>query len=650
MNFEFLFLEERLLFTRRIYQTNTSLENAQTIWMEFVRSLKPAANEDIPVPDSLGRVTAGAVHARLSSPFYHASAMDGYAVRFHETFGASEASPLCLKLQDQAAPVNTGDPLPEGFNAVIMVEDVSLQDDCVYICEPATPYQHVRTVGEDIVQTELILPENHRIRPIDIAAMLASGNSKVTVRKQPRVAVIPTGNEILDTGTPLRPGNIIDSNSYMIGSLIEQWGGMYDRMPVVSDIKDRLKETLLASVEKSDLVVVIAGASAGTRDFTPNAIGELGRIFIHGICIKPGKPVLLGMISDTPVIGLPGYPVAAYLSFELFGRPLIHHLLRIPEQRHRILKAYLSRPVASPLGHEEFLRVKVGKVGERFVATPVGRGAGAIMTLQRADGIVQIPAMSEGIAPDSEVDVILIRDKEEIANTVVCIGSHDNALDALANSLKMRFPLFSLSSAHVGSMGGIMAIRKSEAHVAGTHLLDEKSGEYNIPYIKKFLKDIPLRVFNLVYRQQGLILKKGNPNRIQGIDDLASRDIVFINRQPGSGTRLLTDKCLREKGIDAGLIKGYDKEEYTHMGVASAVASGAADAGMGILTAAIALGLEFIPVATERYDLIIRRDNLALPMIKSLLDIIQSDQTFRALVHSLGGYDVTDMGKLMYEQ
>lgn len=639
-----------MLFTRRIYQTNTKLEDAQTIWLDFVRTIKPGEHEEVPVTDSLGRVTAEAVHAKLSSPFYHAAAMDGYAVRFHETFGASETSPLLLRLEAQARAVNTGDPLPEGFNAVIMIEDVSLQDACIQICEPATPYQHVRTVGEDIVQTELILPGNHRIRPIDIAAMLASGNAAVSVRKKPRVAIIPTGNEIVDPGARMRPGNIIDSNSFMIGSLVQQWGGMYERMPVVSDIKDQLKETLRASVGRSDLVVVIAGASAGTRDFTPNAIGELGTIFAHGVCIKPGKPVLLGMIDETPVIGLPGYPVAAYLSFELFGRLVINHLLMLPDQRPTVLKAYLSRPVSSPLGHEEFLRVKVGKVAERFVATPVGRGAGAIMTLQRADGIVQIPAMSEGIAPDSEIDVMLIRDREEIANTVVCIGSHDNALDALANSLKMRYPRFSLSSAHVGSMGGIMAIRKSEAHVAGTHLLDEESGEYNIPYIRKFLKDIPLRVFNLVYRQQGLIVKKGNPRRIQGIDDLASRDIVFINRQPGSGTRLLTDKCLRERGIDPGLIKGYDKEEYTHMGVASAVLSGAADAGMGILTAAIALGLEFIPVATERYDLIIRRDNLELPMIGALLNIIQTDKQFREMVHSLGGYDVTDMGHLIYEQ
>jgi putative molybdopterin biosynthesis protein len=602
------------------------------------------------VVDSLGRVTAESVQAKISSPFFHASAMDGYAVRFIETFGASESSPIRLKLHEQAVLVNTGDPIPGGFNAVIMVEDVSLRGKFIEIIGPAAPYQHIRTVGEDIVQTELILPENHIIRPVDIGAMLSGGNVLIRVRRRPLVSVIPTGNEIVSPGEPLKTGNIIDSNSFMIGNLVRQWGGEFVRPDIVQDNKDLLKRSILDAAGQSDLTVILAGASAGTRDFTPNAVGELGRILVHGINIKPGKPVLLGSINEKPVIGLPGYSVAAHMTFEFFGKPLIHRLLGIEPEPPETLKAKLSRPVASSLGHEEFIRVKVGKVGDNLITTPVGRGAGALMTLQRADGIVRVPAMSEGIAPDSEVEVTLIRSKREIKNTIVCIGSHDNALDVLSNHLKKKFLSYSMSSAHVGSMGGIMAIKKSEAHMAGTHLLDEQSGQYNIAFVRKFLKDIPLKLINLVYREQGLIIRKGNPKNITGIEDLLRDDVVFINRQPGSGTRLLTDKCLRDKGIPFQTIKGYDKEEFTHMGVASAVLSGAADTGMGILTAAIALGLEFVPIANERYDLLIRKDYLDMPMLQALLQIIASDAEFRNTVSSLGGYDVSDMGKVVYEQ
>ncbi len=639
-----------MLFSRRIYQTNTTLEDAFKVWLDFIKTIEPTKRETVYVTQSLGRITAEAVQAKISSPFFHTSAMDGYAVRFHETFSASETTPFRLKLHDQAIPVNTGDPVPDGFNAVIMVEDVNLTGDYIEIISPTTPYKHIRAVGEDIVQTELILPENHIIRPVDIGAMLSSGNTSVMVRKRPLVNVIPTGDEIVEPGTPLKVGNIIDSNSYMIGNLVSQWGGEYKRIEIVPDNKELIKEKISASVETGDVTVVLAGASAGTKDFSPNAVDELGRVFIHGISIKPGKPVLLGVVNDKPVIVLPGYPVAAYMTFQLFGRPLVYHLLGIEPEPPHILKAKLSRPIASSMGQEEFLRVKLGKVGDSLIATPVGRGSGRLMTLQRADGIVQIPALSEGIAPRSEVEVTLIRSGNEITNTVVCIGSHDNTLDLLANFLKRRFPSYSLSSAHVGSMGGLKALKNSEAHVAGSHLLDEETGEYNVPFIKRFLKDVSLTVINLVYRQQGFIVLKGNPKNINGIDDLTREDMVFINRQPGSGTRLLTDKCLREKGINPLNINGYDKEEFTHMSVASAVASGAADTGMGILTAAIALGLEFIPIAQERYDLVVRKEYFEIPIIKAFLQIILYNNKFRDAVISLGGYDVSDMGKVVYEQ
>ncbi|MBF0554562.1 MAG: hypothetical protein HQK96_08425 [Nitrospirae bacterium] len=341
-------------------------------------------------------------------------------------------------------------------------------------------------------------------------------------------------------------------------------------------------------------------------------------------------------------------PVSAYITVDLFIKPLIYKWLGLSAQETETITAVIGRTISSAIGQEEFVRVKVGKVGDRFVATPLGRGAGIMMSLVRADAMLTIPAMSEGIGAASEVNVALMRPKSDILNTIVCIGSHDNTLDVLYNFLKRKYPRYSLSSAHVGSMGGIIAIKKHEAHIAGTHLLDEGTGLYNIPFIEKYLSEEKVLLVNLVYRQQGFIVRPGNPKKIAAIDDLAREDIIFINRQPGTGTRLLTDKCLRERGIPGQKIKGYDTVEYTHMAVASAVASGRADTGMGILTAAIALGLDFIPVAKERYDFVLTRDSYALPMVEALFDIIANDTEFRQTTLRMGGYDVSDMGKIMY--
>ena len=704
---------------RDIYLENTPLSEAIEKWQGRLRGSGvscPFDGETVKVIDSLGRITAEAVFAKLSSPFYHSSAMDGYAVRFADTFGASEQSPARLKIPGQAVYIATGEPMPEGFNAVIMVEDVNVvrrqktehrtqntdnptttplkillcpplakgdvgglsggeggfSDEFIEIIKPATPWQHVRAIGEDIVVTELILPENHRIRPVDAGAMLAGGHTEIKVRRKPKVAIIPTGSEIVEPGTNFKKGDIIEYNSRILSGLVTEWGGEPVRyMPVPDDIA-LLKETLLDALKTADLAVVIAGSSVGVRDFTPVVIKELGEVILHGINIKPGKPLVLGWIDNKPVLGIPGYPVAAYITFELFAKPLIHAWQGIEVREKETLRAKLSRHVASSLGMEEFLRVKIGKVGENIIASPVGRGAGVLMSIVRADGFVRIPAMMEGLGAGTEVDVELIRHKDEIINTIMCIGSHDNALDILANFLKKRYPKYSLSSSHVGSMGGLIALKRGEAHIAGTHLLDEETGEYNIPFIKRIFENNPpsphfkiplcpplpkgdvgglsdeIILVNLVYRQQGLFVLKGNPKNIKGFEDFTRDDITFINRQQGAGTRLLTDKYLKELCIDPKKIKGYEKEEYTHMAVASAVLNGVADTGLGILAASKALGLDFIPVAKERYDLAVPGKFYELDMVQRLLEIIRTDSEFRNTVLNFGGYDISDMGKVIY--
>ncbi|MBI5026163.1 MAG: molybdopterin biosynthesis protein [Nitrospirae bacterium] len=668
--------EEEVSLKREIYLENTPLQEAIDKWLNKLNSEgkgKPLNAEIINAADSLGRVTAEPVFARLSSPFYHSSAMDGYAVKFIDTFGASEKNPMRLKLGEQAVYVNTGDPVPDGFNAIIMIEDVNIvketrdegQETSKYnnsslvsrlssleyieIIEPVTPWQHVRAIGEDIVATELIIPESHRIRPVDIGAILAGGITEVKVRRRPKVVIIPTGSEIVEPKSELKKGNIIEYNSRVLAGLVVEWGGEPVRFRIVPDNLDALKKAILEAINAGDVVVVNAGASAGSHDFTSSAIGQLGEVIIHGVNIRPGKPVILGWVKDKPVLGIPGYPVSAYITFDIFVKPLVYLWQGLEIEEPERLKAKLCRQVASPLGQEEFLRVKVGKVGENTIAIPVSRGAGILMSLVRADGFVRIPAMSEGIGAGTEVDVELIRPKNAIINTIVCIGSHDNTIDLLANFLKKRYPKYSLSSANVGSMGGLMAVKRGEAHLAGTHLLDEETGKYNVPFIKSLLPEKGVILVNLVYREQGLVVLKGNPKNIRGFEDLTGDDVTFINRQSGSGTRLLTDKHLKELGISPGKIKGYEKEEYTHIGVASAVQSGVADTGLAILASAKALGLDFIPVAKERYDLCIAKEFYDTPMLQSLLEIIRNDEEFRNLVVSLGGYDITDMGRVLYE-
>ena len=638
---------------RTIYVYNMPLDEAKNIWHQTLTKhafFDRSPVELIRVDDSLGRLTAEPVFAQNSSPSYNAAAMDGIAVHFEDLASASEASPVLLR-QDRYRPVNTGNALPAGFNAVIMIEDVhQVTETEVELNIPATPWQHVRTIGEDIVTTELILPEGHRIRPIDQGAMLATGVTEVKVLRPPRAVVIPTGSELVQPGDHAQPGQIIEFNSRILAGTLTEWGAEARRHPPVADDPKLLRQAIFAATRENDIVVLNAGASAGTKDFTATVLAELGQVIVHGVAIKPGKPVILAMVNDTPVIGLPGYPVSALLTMHLFVHEMITGFLGMEEPTPLIIEATMSRPLSSSMGVDQFVRVTMGNVGGTLMATPSGKGAGAVMSLVRADGILTIVAGSEGVGAGEKVAIELIRPQAEVDSTLVFIGSHDNILDLMANQLHRQRPIIRISSAHVGSMGGIMAIRRKEAHLAGSHLLDEETGEYNIPFIKRFLASTPLRLINLCYRQQGFIVPKGNPKNIRSFSDIVNDSLVFINRQGGAGTRLLTDKILREAHLAPSDIQGYAHEEYTHMSVAAAVASGSADTGMGILAAARALDLDFVPVAEERYDLIIPEQFADDRKVAAVLALMESNLDFHKKILALGGYDLRDCGKVMYRQ
>ena len=644
-------LHEALVFKQKKFLNNQPLDHAIQKYREALKIASfggPLPGERIPIPEALGRITAEAVQAKISSPFYHSAAMDGVAVRFVDTCDAAETRPKRLRVPEEAVFIDTGDPMPDDHDAVIMIEDVEkISDTEIEILKPVTPWQHVRLVGEDIVATEIIIFENHVIRAIDMAAMIASGHTTALVRRRPVVTIIPTGTELVKPGKVLAKGDIIDFNSTMLAAMVSECGAQAINKNIVKDDTVLLRETVADALTGSDIVIINAGSSAGREDFTVEAVSGLGEVVVHGVSMKPGKPVILGIAQGKPVIGLPGYPVSAALTFGLFVKPLISALQGLKPFGLDTVSAKLSRSVISSLGNVEFIRVKLGQVAGKLIATPITRGAGALMSLVRADGIVRVPAQLEGLSGGQEVTVELLRPSRDIENTIVCIGSHDSALDILGNFLKKKHPELSFSSAHVGSMGGLLALKRGEAHCAGTHLLDEDTYEYNVGSIKKLIPDKRIVLVNFVYRDQGFLVKRGNPKCIRSFKDLSRDDVVFVNRQAGAGTRLLTDMHLKKLRIDPGNVKGYIHEEYTHMAVGVAVFSGAADTGLAVLSAAKALGLDFIPVAKERYDLAIPQEFYELPLLQALLEIIREDKELRTQIINMGGYDVSEMGKVV---
>ncbi len=603
--------------------------------------------ESLAVPDALGRVSAEPVFAKVSSPFYNASAMDGVCVQYEKTTEASEKDPLRLKKGSDFQVVDTGDVIRSPYNAVIMIEDiVEIDDDTIEIFAPCSPWQHVRSIGEDIVAAELIIPAYHMVRAVDIGAMLAGGIRHINVIKKPVVSIIPTGTEIIDYTEDIEEGRIIDSNSHMFESLGNQAGAQCIRCDVVTDDDQKIKSALKKACDSSDIVIIGAGSSAGTEDYTRRIIAEAGTVILHGVAIKPGKPVVVGQVDDTCVIGIPGYPVSAYFVFVYFVIPVIRVMLHQDTPTGQTVKASLTARVVSSLKHLEFVRVRLGDVNGRLIAAPLSRGAGVTMSLVNADGILKVPKNSEGYEAGTDVEVELVRDIGAVKNTLVSIGSHDILLDILNDQLHRRKVRTSLSSTHAGSMGGLIAFQNGQCHIAPIHLLDEATGVYNISYIKKYIRSVDYVLLRGVKRTQGIMVRKSAEDAPKTITDLAKPGAVFVNRQKGSGTRILFDYLLKQAGIDKQQISGYDREMNTHMMIASAVLSGSADAGIGVMSAARTMGLDFYPIGNEEYDFLVRKDMVGSVQLDMFIVSLQS-ATFQRELDALGGYCYDDIGQIV---
>jgi len=671
-----------------IYLHDIPLNQAQTRFQEALQQAglwQVLGKETIPLDENaLGRVTIEPIWAKVSSPHYHASAMDGFAVRALSTVGAMPSAPVTLALGVEAQYVDTGDPLPDWANAVIPIENVESLDEQAKITEDLRapksirvraaipPWSYVRALGEDIVATQLVIPSGHILRPVDLGAIAASGHQQIQVARKPKVAILPTGSELVPIGSTLKTGDILEYNSLVMAAQVRAMGGEPTRFPIIKDDFELICQRVAEAAREYDLVLLNAGSSAGAEDFSAKVVQKLGQLLVHGVAVRPGHPVILGVIARgtegstkqsqgheeiatpplaarndrIPIIGVPGYPVSAALTIEIFVEPLMAKWLGRRPTELQTENAILTRKLVSPAGDDDFVRVAVGKIGDKLLAAPLARGAGVITSLVQADGLALIPSGTQGIEAGEKIQVRLYRSKSEIEKTILVIGSHDLTLDLMAQFLARHDRR--LASANVGSQGGLVALRRGEAHLAGSHLLNPKTGEYNISYIREYIPNIPVKVVALVRREQGLIVSKGNPKGIKRLKDLTRPSVQYVNRQRGAGTRVLLDYHLKSMTISPESIAGYFQEEYTHLGVAAAIASGRADCGMGIAAAAQALDLDFVPLFQERYDLVIPKQFADDILLAPLFELL-TDSAFRKAVSQLTGYDVSVMGTVISE-
>ena len=605
-----------------------SLDDARALLSREFAST--ASTEKVPLEEAAGRITAGPVFARYSVPEIHLSAMDGIAVVSADTRDASDRRPVTLA---RAARVNTGNVVPPEFDAVIMIEDVWETDGRYTIRAAVSPWQHVRPAGEDLAESEMVMPSAHRIRPHEIGALATYGITHpgvITVR----VGLVPTGSELVPAGTRPLPGQVVESNTMMAKAILGEAGATCTRYPVVEDQPDKIRDAIANALQENDIVIVSAGSSAGTKDYTADVIAELGEVLVHGVAIKPGKPVIIGRINGKPVFGLPGYPLSALTVIREIILPFLEiYGLGVPVPQ--ILRASLTSAIPKEIGSDEFVLCTLGRIGSRWVVSPQSKGSGVQMSAVRANAYIRVPQASEGFDAGDEVDARLMVTAAEAAEALLITGSHDPVIDYLTDLIRPRG--VTLLSTHVGSMGGILALKKDECHAAPTHLLAD-DGSYNTAYIRKYLPDIEVDLLCVAGRQQGIVSRDGI-----GFADLPGRS--FINRQNGSGTRMLLDYQLKKAGIEPSSLPGYSREVTTHIAVALAVKSGEADAGMCVYSAAKALGLPFVPVAQERYELAFRNTQREDPGITALIAAVRSPE-FKTILRDLGGYEPEETGQI----
>ncbi len=629
---------------RKIFRDVLSIDEVFEKIKEFLPERKI---EEVTLLNATGRVSAEDVYSISDVPPFDRATMDGFAVRAEDTFDADEDNPVRLKVigriaagdhpmmevkRGEAVEIATGAPMPKGANAVVMVEFTRMIGDFVELFKPVSPGENVMSAGSDIMTGELILRRGDAITHREIGVMAACGIDRVKVFKRPKVAVISTGNELIEVGSPLEYGKIYDVNSYALCSAVKENGGEPIFIGIARDNRDEIKRLIEKGLKIADIVITSGGTSAGVGDIIYNILNEWEPgVIVHGIAIKPGKPTVIAVCDGKFVFGLPGYPTSALTIFEVFVAPLIRRLSGFDVERKKI-RCKLAMKMFSSEGRREYLPVNIVRGSGGFTAYPVtGSYSGAITALSFTDGFVEIPENVVMLEEGEEVEVTLYSELKPA--DLIIIGSNCIGVEIL---LRLMRPVRS-KIINVGSTGGILAVKRGEADIAGTHLLDE-SGEYNLPFLKRYgIKNAVLVKGYL--REQGIIVAKGNPKGIRGIEDFLREDVTIINRNRGSGTRILLDTFLKEIAEKEGKkfedvvksIKGYEIEAKTHSSVAVAILSGKADAGLGIKTVATQYGLGFIPLRAEEYDFLIPKDRLEKKEVKMFIEKLKSEDFKREL-------------------
>jgi putative molybdopterin biosynthesis protein len=645
--------------------------------------LRPLAPEEVALSEALGRVLASDIVAPIDVPGFDRSNVDGFAVRAEDTFGASEEVPRLLQLTGEvlatgvlpqvpvrpgtATAIATGAVVPRGADAVVMVEHTDADGLQLLVRRPATPGANVTFAGTDIGRGETVLRRGDLLTSRETGVLAALGVARVDVGRRPRVAIVSTGNELLPPGEPLRPGMIHDSNATVLADAVRELGGEPVQLGIVPDDVPALVEVLRRGLS-CDLVLLSGGTSKGEGDISYRVVAELGPpgILAHGVALKPGKPLCLAAVrrGDTvvPVVILPGFPTSAIFTFHEFVAPVIRSLAGRRADPAAVVPAQLPMRVNSERGRTEYLLVGLvspaedrgSRIEDRgsqdrdsgsdrpptppldprssildpqssiFVAYPLGKGSGSVTAFSRADGFVIIPRQQEYLDPGSVVDVQLLSRDLRPADLVV-IGSHCVGLDYLLGRLGEQGVRSKFLA--VGSTGGLEAARRGECDLAGIHLLDPATGEYNRPYLSPDLQLLPG-----YGRLQGLVYRPGDPRfagrRLQEAVTaaLADPDCVLINRNRGSGTRLLIDRLL-----GGARPSGYSVEARSHNAVAAAVGQGRADWGLAISTVAREANLGFLPLQHERYDFAVPLRRAERPAVRAFRTLLASEETRKAL-------------------
>ena len=635
---------------RKVFRTLVTIEEALAELHKHFRP-EPASMDEVRVSDAMGRTLAQDVVAQIDVPGFDRASMDGYAVIAEDTFDADDDDPRTLEIigrceagqqistsvdRGEAIEISTGAPVPRGSNAVVMVEHTRHVDSTLEIFRSAVPGENIAAAGSDIMTGELVLRRGETITPREVGVLAALGTERVKVFGRPRVAILSTGNELLPPGAPLTYGKIYDINASAIAASVVECGGEPSSLGIVPDNPVVMEEKLKQALQQAELVLTSGSTSAGAGDLVYRIIDRLGKpgVLVHGISVKPGKPALVAVVNGKPLIGLPGYPTSALMIFHALVAPILREMSGMARRAVVVVDARLALKAVSAKGRRELLPVHLTTTAAgEYLAYPTVGGSGAISSFSLSDGFIDIPDTVSFVEEGEQVKVHLFGAGLSPADLVV-IGSHCVGIDVLIGIVREHRPEFVAKIINTGSLGGLYAINRGEADVAGVHLLDETTGEYNVPFYHRFgLEDKAVLVRGYA-REQGLLLPGGNPKGIHGFDDLLRGDVTFVNRNRGSGTRILVDSHLFRIATSRGIkleeltreMRGYTSEAKSHSAVAAAVAHGRADVGLGIRTVAVIYGLDFVKISDESFDFLLARDRLDKPSVQAFLSALKSEE------------------------